>query len=55
MVWLYSVVLVSNMVGVKNKRNDIVECGGIVATSEQWLRLVIYMKEEELKRRNTLL
>ena len=42
MVWLYSVVLVSNMVGVKNKWNDMVECGGIVAASEQWLRLVMY-------------
>ena len=42
MVWLYSVVLMSNMVGVKNKWNDMVECGGIVATSEQWLRLVMY-------------
>ena len=42
MVWLYSVVLISNMVGVKNKWNDMVECGGIVAASEQWLRLVMY-------------
>ena len=42
MVWLYSVVLMSNMVGVKNKWNDMVECGGIVAASEQWLRLVMY-------------
>ena len=43
MVWLYSVVLMSNMVGVKNKWNDMVpECGGIVATSEQWLRLVMH-------------
>ena len=42
MVWLYSVVLMSNMVGAKNKWNDMVECGGIVSTSEQWLRLVIH-------------
>ena len=42
MVWLYSFVLISNMVGVKNKWNDMVECGGIVAASEQWLRLVMY-------------
>ena len=32
----------SNMVGAKNKWNDMVECGGIVSTSEQWLRLVIH-------------
>ena len=31
MVWLYCVVLMSDMVGVKNKWNDMVECGGIVA------------------------
>ena len=42
MVWLYSVVLMSNMVGVKNKWNDMVECVGIMATSEQWLQLVMY-------------
>ena len=30
------------MVGVKNKWNDMVECGGIVVASEQWLRLVMY-------------
>ena len=24
--------------GVKNKWNDTVECGGIVATNEQWFR-----------------
>ena len=42
MAWLYGVVLMSNMVGVKNKWNDMVECGGIVATSEQWLRLVMH-------------
>ena len=30
------------MVGVKNKWNDMVECRGIVAASEQWLRLVMY-------------
>ena len=28
--------------GVKNKWSDMVECGGIVATSEQWLRLVMH-------------
>ena len=38
MVWLYSVVLMSNMVGVKNKWNDTVECGEIVSTNEQWFR-----------------
>ena len=41
-VVLYCVVLMSNMVGVKNKWNDMVECGGIVAASEQWVRLVMY-------------
>ena len=46
MVWLYGVVLMSNMVGVKSKWNDMVECGGIVATSEQWLRLVMYEANE---------
>ena len=39
---MYGVVLMSNMVGVKNKWNDMVECGEIVATSEQWLRLVMH-------------
>ena len=38
----YSVVLMSNVVGVKNKWNDMVEWGEIVATSEQWLRLVMH-------------
>ena len=42
MVVLYCVVLMSNIVGVKNKWNDMVECGGIVAASEQWLRLVMH-------------
>ena len=42
MIWLYSFVLMSSMVGVKNKWNDMVECGGIVVASEQWLRLVMY-------------
>ena len=42
MVWLYGVVLMSNMVGVKIKWNDMVECRGIVATSEQLLRLVMH-------------
>ena len=42
MVWLYGVVLMINMVGVKNNWNAMVECGGIVATSDQWLRLVMH-------------
>ena len=42
MVVLYCVVLMSNIVGVKNKWNEMVECGGIVATSEQWLWLVMH-------------
>ena len=41
MVWLCSVVIMSNMVGMSNKWNDMMEFGGIV-NSEQWLQLVMY-------------
>ena len=36
------IVLMSNMMGVKNKWNNMVVCGRIVTASEQWVRLVMY-------------